>query len=316
MFRKLYNQATVSGHLEPDGPILIVQGGAALDPVAPDLAFVRTVRRGEPTVYLPGSSLKGVLRAHAERILATEIDPSAAENPFDTQAPRRQRAHAERGKTKVDTRAVFRLSCAADRLFGSTEIAGRFRIGDAYPPAPGDDRAGFDAANRTEIRYGVAIHRAKQSVKFGPFEQEAVTSGRFAFQATLENFELWMLSLVLQAFQDLDGGLVQVGHAKSRGFGSMRVVAPKLEVRWPGADPGELAGAGARENDAELRRAYGLDGEDAVALPAGGEAAAKGLFSGYRYAGWEGMNAVLDAVAADPWQRFVERAKREVSDGS
>ena len=316
MFRKLYNQATVSGHLEPDGPILIVQGGAALDPVAPDLAFVRTVRRGERTVYLPGSSLKGVLRAHVERILATEVGPPAAENPFDTQAPRRQRAHAERGKEKVDTRAVFRLSCEADRLFGSTEIAGRFRIGDAYPPAPEDDRPGFDAANRTEIRYGVAIHRAKQSVRFGPFEQEAVTAGRFAFRATLENFELWMLSLILQAFQDLDGGLVQLGHAKSRGFGSVRVVGPELVLRWPGADPGRLAGAGAREGDEDLCRAYGLDGRDAIDLPAGGEAAAKGLFSGYRYAGWDGINAVLDAVAADPWRRFVDRAKGEVSDGT
>ncbi len=311
MFRKLYNQATVSGRLEPDGPILIVQGGAPLDPVAPDLAFVRTLRHGEMTVYLPGSSLKGVLRAHGERILATEVGEAAAENPFDFGAPRRGKAHDRR--ENGDTRGVFRLSCEADRLFGSTEIAGRFRIGDAYPPA--GDAAASAAANRTEIRYGVAINRAKQSVQVGPFEQEAVTSGSFAFKATLENFELWMLSLVLQAFRDLEDGLVQLGHAKSRGFGSVRVVDPVLTVRWPGSDPGQLAGAGAREPDQELCAAYGLDAEDAVELPPGAEKAGKGLFSGHRWSGWQGLDAVLEAASGEPWRRFAERARREVSDG-
>lgn len=170
MFRKLYNQAVLTGRLVPDGPVLIVEGRAALDPTAPDLAFVRTTEGDVTTVYLPGSSLKG----------------------------------------GGDTAGVYRVSCEADRLFGSTVLAGRFRVGDARPTAQQTE-----AANRTEIRYGVAIDRAKQSVKHGPFEQEAVVGGAFAFRAVLENFELWMLSLVLQVFADVHDGFVQVGHAGS-----------------------------------------------------------------------------------------------------
>ena len=52
MFRKLYNRALFEGVIEPDGPLMIVQGGLALDPAAPDLAFVRTRLRGQETVYL------------------------------------------------------------------------------------------------------------------------------------------------------------------------------------------------------------------------------------------------------------------------
>ncbi len=312
MFRKLYNQAVLEGFLEPDGPILIVQGGAVLDPVAPDLSFVRTLRGGEPTVYLPGSSLKGVLRAQAERILVTEIAEAAAEDPFDTGAERRGLANKQR--EDGDTAGVYRSSCEADRLFGSTEIAGRFRIGDAFPPSRDGDAEGFEAANRTEIRFGVAIHRAKQSVKHGPFEQETVTSGRFAFRAVLENFELWMLSLLLQAMKDLDLGLVQIGHAKSRGFGSVRVLEPKLAIRWPGKAPSRLEGAGARERDPEVRRKYGLEADDAAELPAHEVLEREGLFAGYRFSGWDGLDTVLGKVAGGPWQRFVERARKETSD--
>ena len=312
MFRKLYNQAVLEGSIEPDDPILIVQGGATLDPVAPDLSFVRTLRDGEPTVYLPGSSLKGVLRAQAERILATEIAEAAAEDPFDTGAERRGRANKKRDAG--DTAGVYQSSCEADRLFGSTEIAGRFRIGDALPPRRKDDIEGFETANRTEIRYGVAIHRAKQSVKHGPFEQETVTSGRFVFKAVLENFELWMLSLLLQALKDLHLGMVQIGHAKSRGLGSVRVVKPQLVIRWPGSAPSRLEGAGAREPDPEMRRKYGLDAEDSVDLPAHRVLEDVSMFSGYRFQGWTGLDAVLGEVAGIPWKRFVIRAKKEAGD--
>src|SRR5690606_22550240 len=136
-------------------------------------AFVRTIHGGEPTVYLPGSSLKGVVRAHAERLLATEIGEAAAEDPFDD-GPRRERAKAARRADQPDRPAVYRASCEADRLFGSTEVAGRFRIADALPTPET-----LATANRTEIRFSVAIDRAKQSVRHGPFDQEAVTGGRF-----------------------------------------------------------------------------------------------------------------------------------------
>src|SRR5204862_7823670 len=69
--RQLFNEATLSLSLTPDGPILIKAGEGEADPTRPDMSFVRTIRGGEETVYLPGSSLKGVLRAHCERLART-----------------------------------------------------------------------------------------------------------------------------------------------------------------------------------------------------------------------------------------------------
>lgn len=312
MFRKLYNQAVLTGELEPDGPVLIVEGGASLDPVAADLPFVRTPQNGGSTVYLPGSSLKGVIRAHGERLLATHIGLPAAENPFSTdeeEVPRRQKAKDAR--ENGDSTAVYRLSCEADRLFGSTLIAGRFRVGDAYPTEPNQT-----TANTTDIRYGVAIDRKKGSVQHGPFEQEAVTRGRFHFQATFENFELWMVSLVLQVLRDLNVGLVQVGHAKSRGFGTVRVKKPALTFRYPGPAPGRLEGVGARETETELREAYGVSADDYAELNSLPEPETDGLFSTYRLEGWKELNRLQTALAGGLWTSFVQRATKELDNGS
>ncbi|HSL83375.1 MAG TPA: RAMP superfamily CRISPR-associated protein, partial [Thermoanaerobaculia bacterium] len=236
MFRKLYNRAIFEAELVPEGPILIMEGGPVLDPTAPDLAFVRTLRGGRSTVYVPGASLKGVIRSHAERILATEMGPNAAEDPFDRHARRRREARSARERRGgPDRPAVYRSSCEADRVFGSTEIAGRFRIADALPV---DDET-LAAANRTEVRYSVAIDRVKQSARGAAlFEQEAVTQGAFKARAVLENYELWMLALVLQVLRDLNDGFVQIGHAKTRGFGTVRLGRPSVRLLWPGDRPG------------------------------------------------------------------------------
>jgi len=310
MFRKLYNRATLEAKLVPDGPVLIVEGGAADDPTAPDLAFVRTGSGSGGTVYLPGSSLKGALRAHAERLLATSIGLEAAENPFLEDAPRRQAAKDLRGNG--DRAGTYRVSCHADRLFGSTQIAGRLSIADALPV----DEAAREAANRTEIRYGVAIDRVKGSVRHGPFEQEAVTGGAFGLRVRIENYELWMLALVLQALRDLHGGFVQIGHAKTRGFGSVKVEAPVLRLLWPGSPVKELRGAGACERSEVVAAEYGLALNDTVPAPDAAEPVQSGLFSGYELAEWGSLDALLQSLAEGPWKDLVDSASTEGRDGA
>jgi CRISPR/Cas system CSM-associated protein Csm3 (group 7 of RAMP superfamily) len=298
MFARIFNQALITAELAPDGPVLIKEGGVSLDPAAPEMAFVRTWRGGRATVYLPGSSLKGVLRAHGERLLATALGPDAAEDPFQFDLPRRQAAREAR--KPEGTPAVYRRSCEADRLFGSTEIASRFRIADAYPTA-----ATLDAANRTEVRYEVQVDRPSQAGK-NPRELEGVTDGRFALSATLENFELWMLALVLQSLDDLEAGLLQIGHGKSRGRGAVKLFEPSVSLRWLGRRPERLQGTGA---SAPLREGYGLSPKDSVEPPPGAKAEEAGLFAGYRFTGWPVVRGLRDALAP-AWLDLVERSGR------
>ena len=71
MHKKFVNHCTIEFIISPCGPILIKSGQESVDPTKPDLEFVETYHEGNRTIYLPGSSLKGAIRAHAERIVRT-----------------------------------------------------------------------------------------------------------------------------------------------------------------------------------------------------------------------------------------------------
>ena len=74
MFAQQLNQIRLDLSLTPRAPLLVRTGrkGGGADPTRPDLECVRTAWGGASSVYLPGSSLKGVMRSHAERLLLSE----------------------------------------------------------------------------------------------------------------------------------------------------------------------------------------------------------------------------------------------------
>jgi len=71
MHKQLVNQCIIHLSLVPKGPLLIKSGRQGADPTKADMEFVETYHQGEKSIYLPGSSLKGAIRAHAERIVRT-----------------------------------------------------------------------------------------------------------------------------------------------------------------------------------------------------------------------------------------------------
>lgn len=71
MHKRFVNHCTIYLTLIPDGPILIKSGKEGADPTKPDMEFVETYHAGGRSIYLPGSSLKGAICAHAERIVRT-----------------------------------------------------------------------------------------------------------------------------------------------------------------------------------------------------------------------------------------------------
>ena len=72
MPKKLLNECSFDLEIVPQGPILIKSGSQSIS--GPDMCFVKTFRNNGYEPYLPGSSLKGVLRSHAERIVNTIDD--------------------------------------------------------------------------------------------------------------------------------------------------------------------------------------------------------------------------------------------------
>jgi CRISPR-associated RAMP protein (TIGR02581 family) len=261
----LINQAFIEMVLVVDGPILVKAGDTGADPTRPDMEFVRTYRSGTLTVYLPGSSLKGALRAHCEKILRS-LAPDAERRRYACDPTSRDNS--------CGRNAGYAGSCHACRLFGNTGLRGRVSFHDAYP----------EGAVRLEERNGVAIDRVYGSVSGGKlYNFEVMTQGRLKTALHVSNFTIGQLGLLAFALRDLRDGRLALGFGKSRGLGRVGVELTGLTVRYPTAqiEGQHLVLAGQRVGEVThlvgigaFSAAHGLPtpgAADRAALPAGVE---------------------------------------------
>lgn len=313
MFKRHLNELTIHFTIAPDGPILIKAGDTgAVDPTRPDMEFVRAWYNGRETVYLPGSSLKGIIRSHCEKIARTvSNDQHRADDGREHMARRMscnplldKSGHEEGGCGEKFSRLwgsrspsaeeAMRYSCFVCQLFGNTALASHVRLSDAYPAAEA-----MAAVNRTEERHGVAIDRVYGSVAIGPFQFETVTQGRFSGTLTVRNFTTAQLGLLGLTLRDLQEQRVSIGFAKSRGLGRIKTTITEASLRYPSGEfletaagqclvqDDQVAGVAAFLGQEEIN-AYGYRGGDVV------EAA------GLRYQpdGWGGLAVELVDEAA------------------
>lgn len=280
MLRKWLCQADVTIEIEPVDPILVKSGHATID--GPDMVPVRTFRDGKSVYYLPGTSLKGVLRSHFERIARTlrpqsvclpYFDPKrdGISIPVDEEKESFGCGYRSRGKGDDPASAAYSDSCAACRLFGSLKFAGRFSIGDAYPLP--------ENVPTVESRNSVGIDRfTGGTVRDVLFDLQAVVGGRFKANMRLTNFELWQLAALNLLIADLQDEMIAVGSGRSRGMGRIRadVSAFRLSYLRAAQSPPSLSGIGQLATSAEQEE-YALHDwtpAEPIALP---EPAARGL---------------------------------------
>jgi CRISPR-associated RAMP protein (TIGR02581 family) len=226
MFKQRVNEVEITFSVAPVTPLLIKASDAGADPTRPDMEFVQTYHNGAPTIYLPGSSLKGAIRAQGERIVRTVGGDTKASspwacNPLDNASPCRKKEREE------SYPAVYKRSCFTCRLFGSTESASHFVVGDAYPDDP--------STVVVEERNGVAIDRKLGCASGGAlFNLQVATAGRFVSRIRVSNFSLDQLGLIGLTIRDFDTQFVSLGFAKSRGLGQVSMTVESILIRYPG----------------------------------------------------------------------------------
>jgi len=229
-FSSFQNRYFVTAELVMEKPLHIGKG-ASLEPVGTDLPVIKTAD-GLP--FIPGSSVKGVLRSEIERILRT-LDSQKIKlggrriwacNIFDEKEKcisRESKKELEKESEEKFTQKILEHSCTACSLFGSTEIASRIYIKDM----PLIDEIGL----RTEIRDGIAIDRDTGTVKeHAKFDYEVVPAKtRFKFEAVLENVEPWEVGLFGVVLKLWERGDIAIGGMTSRGLGWGRLENIRIE---------------------------------------------------------------------------------------
>ena len=230
MLKILLNECLIDFSISTETPLLIKSGMERVED--PDMFPVETFRNGGKEVFIPGSSLRGVIRSHAEKITRTlrqGKDPACC-NPFEKDKNEPDQACSlclKECKKKLDATKIYEMSCLICKLFGSTENASRLVIRDAYLK---------DGCNgETEKRSGVGIDRFTGGASSGAlFELEVVSSAEFETQIYIRNFELWQLGLLAYVFKDFKDGFVSIGYGKSRGFGKVIGTVNMVELRYLG----------------------------------------------------------------------------------
>ncbi|VVB88734.1 RAMP superfamily protein [uncultured archaeon] len=251
MHKERHNNLELGIRLTPRSPLLIKSSGISPNPSLPDMQFVRTFVKGIETIYIPGASLKGVFRSYVEKILRTKKGIDGACDIFD-----KGKTCAKETEKELPGNEIYKNSCLACKMFGSTKLKSRISFIDAYP----------SGEIKTETRYGVAISRLTHAVAQGPFDMEVAVSGSFNSKIYLENFELWQLGALALAIRGLNDGLIRIGFGKNRGFGEVAVNIETIQFTFSSELPEkEICGIGKIVSE-DAANKYGLVGNDIIII--------------------------------------------------
>lgn len=269
-----------------------------------DMRFVTTLRDGVEQPYLPGSSLKGVLRSRCEQLAVTFLPAGQVCNLFHEDDGADGQSCTKRVEAQAESALRYRTACTVCKLFGCGGLAGRLAIGDAY----------LMASHRMGLRNGVGIDRRRGAAASGAlFQYEVLEAGEFQLSLTLDNFELWQVGLVAYALDALFQADLPIGYGTRRGLGCVQgeVSAATLNYFSLSSRAEQrclLRGAYALSTTHDQQQYRLLAEADAVTLPQA-QRTVQGLRQSWTL-GAEDMETVW-AAGAQAWQDYITKAAEE-----
>jgi len=257
-FGRIETRLVVEAKIKAEAALHVGCGGS-LEPSGTDSPVIRTAD-GKP--FIPGSSIKGVLRSFAEQLLRTmqglglegpqpppksgvwACEPFAStccvskddKDSFWEEARKEaegteKNSDEKRGERKptrdeIFAQKLFEHACYACRLFGCQYFAGRIALADAFP----------DGEVTTQVRDGVGIDRDTGTAKEGiKYDFEVVEPGaKFDLRIVCENLEEAeeaFFAHLLKLWQD-EG--IHLGAKTARGLGLTKLT--EIEVKRYDAD--------------------------------------------------------------------------------
>ncbi len=258
---RIRDLSAITARLVMRGELRCLSGlriGAAKDAsgIGSDLPVLRDASQ---LPYIPGSSLKGVVRSAVEALIrgAFPVDKSWsvsdqppkvwACNPLEDRDPsdlttaraadeaclsRRwssvlRKHHGVGEHADLPLALVLAHSCTACALFGNSELGGRVLFSDLRL------LNASELSSPVEIRDGVAIDRDMlTAADKAKYDYEVVPAGaRFELEIILDNPEPVLQGLLVAGLNALHEGHVRLGGFGSRGLGRVEVQIGEARIR-------------------------------------------------------------------------------------
>ncbi len=198
-----------------------------------DAVFTRVYgKNGESVDYIPGSSVKGVFRSRAEKILRTLgrdicdiLDKergcaAVIKQKIDEKTEACRKKDCEFGD-KDAFEIVRQESCPVCRLFGNGQWASRILFSDAF----------FEKKPKKKTRDNVAIDRFTGGAAEGRlFNAAPVVQGKTSFRILIRKPDNFDKALLLFLLRDLRQGFppLRFGYGKTRGYGLLNLTSVEI----------------------------------------------------------------------------------------
>jgi len=222
---RFYNKYIIKGTLVAETPIHIGAGEESLDPVQTDNSVIKDVN-GRP--YIPGSSIKGVLRSYLEAVLSSGVDERfnaclvvnapclGGEDELKEIKKIYDEAKPGQDADLLAAEEIYKKLCTVCRIFGNPYFASKLKVEDCM--LKGD-------AHLT-IRDGVGIDRdTGTAADKRKYDFEQVDAGAlFEFCMSVDNLEPEYEELLKFMVDVLASGQLRVGGKTSVGLGCIRLV--------------------------------------------------------------------------------------------
>lgn len=226
---KILRQFVLDAEVVNDEPLRVGAGKTAtFEPVDLIVLKVYDVRKKSYLPIIPGSSWKGVFRAHSYRLCVSRNLKVCEGLPRATHLSGNDFYQLEglgadhlsklRALVNGDIKA-----CLLDLMFGAPGYRSHVDFSDSLP------------LNSYKLGYRtmVAIDRRTGTAGRGMlFSVEYVEPGCvFSFRLVARNLPNYALGLIAEVLQDINSGMVRVGGLKSRGFGRVKIRNLRIWVR-------------------------------------------------------------------------------------
>jgi len=208
-FDKLNWLTRICGKLVNLTPLRVGTGKGPLLGATVDNTFLRIRRGGEEIPYIPGSTIKGVLRNYFEQL--ARLKYPELHDPWD--------------RDEIEKEAKEGGFCVVCGTFGSTKIASHIRVFDAYPISK----------VTTNIKTCVGIDREFQAVRPDIlYTEEFIEPGyEWSFKMDIINIQFpegcdERSTLLSETLNMLKRVFLSFGARKSVGFGQIQL----KEAKW------------------------------------------------------------------------------------